>query len=264
MNFDPIYTAGIQKAINEKGGQNLRPDGQFGPMSTAALRVCQVKIGCPVTGIYDAATEAILDPFIKQKYLTMASFEHAAQMLGVTPAHIRTVCDVEAQGSGFLPDGRVKILFERHWFRSSLIARKVPNFQQLAAANPDIIGDQGGYVGGTGEYPRLARAIKIDQYSAYYSASYGLFQIMGFNCIYSGYETPEALYDACQQSETNQLIAFVNFIKTYQGGVLWRALKAQDWATFALHYNGPAYRQNKYDTKLASSFDKYSKNILAF
>ena len=264
MNYDPIYTAGIQKAINEKAGQNLKPDGQFGPMSVAALRTCQAKLGCPVTGVYDAATSALLDPFIKQKYLTMASFEQAAQALGVTPAHIRTVCDVEAQGAGFLPDGRVKILFERHWFRSSLIARKVPNFQQLAAANPDIIGDQGGYVGGAGEYPRLARAIKIDPYSAYYSASYGLFQIMGFNCSYAGYAQPVDLYNACQLSETNQLLAFVTFIKNYRNGVLWRALKAQDWVTFALNYNGSAYKQNQYDTKLANSFAKYTKNILAF
>ena len=264
MNYDPIYTAGIQKAINEKAGQNLRPDGQFGPMSVTALRACQAKLGCPVTGVYDTATSALLDPFIKQKYLTMASFEQAAQMLGVTPAHIRTVCDVESNGSGFLPDGRVKILFERHWFRSSLIARKVPNFQQLAAANSDIIGDQGGYVGGTGEYPRLARAIKIDPYSAYYSTSYGLFQTMGFNFSYAGYQAPEALYNACQVSESNQLMAFVNYIKTYQAGILWHALKTQDWATFALHYNGANYRQNQYDPKLANSFDKYTKNILAY
>ena len=265
MNYDPIYTAGIQKAINEKGGQNLTPDGQFGAMSTAALRTCQAKLGCPITGVYDTATFNLLDPFIKQKYLTMASFDNAASALGVTAAHVRTVCDVEAQGAGFLPDGRVKILFERHWFSAELIARKIPNYQQLAAANSDIINTQtGGYVGGTGEYPRLARALKIDPYSAYYSASYGLFQIMGFNSTYAGYATPEFLYQACQESETKQLLAFVSFIKNYRGGVLWTALKAQDWAKFALNYNGSAYAKNQYDTKLASSFAKYSKNINAF
>lgn len=263
MSFDPVYTAGIQKAINEKAGQNLKPDGAFGPMSVAALRTCQAKLGCPVTGVYDTATQAVLDPFIKQKYLTMSSFETAAQALGVTPAHIRTVCAVESNGAGFLNDGRVKILFERHWFRSALIANKIPNFQQLSVANADIIGDQGGYVGGTGEYPRLARAIKIDPKSAYYATSYGLFQIMGFNASYAGYTSAEALYNACQQSETNQLLAFVSFIKTYQNGILWKALKAQDWVTFALHYNGAAYRQNQYDMKLASNFSTYSKNINA-
>lgn len=263
MSFDPVYTAGIQKAINEKAGQHLKPDGAFGPQSAAALRTCQAKLGCPVTGVYDTATQAILDPFIKQKYLTMASFETAAQALGVTPAHIRTVCAVESNGAGFLDDGRVKILFERHWFRSSLAALHLPNFAQLSAANADIIGDQGGYVGGTGEYPRLARAIAINENSAYYSTSYGLFQIMGFNCSFAGFATPKALYQACQQSETNQLLAFVSFIKKYQNGILWTALKAQDWITFALHYNGAAYKQNQYDTKLANNFSTYTKNILA-
>ncbi|BCM95126.1 hypothetical protein [Burkholderia phage FLC6] len=264
MNYDPVYTAGIQKAINEKAGQNLKPDGAFGPMSVAALRTCQAKLGCPVTGVYDAATSAILDPFIRQKYLTMASFQAAAQALGVTPAHVRTVCAVESNGAGFLPDGRVKILFERHWFSASLIDRKIPNYQTLAAANSDIINHTpGGYIGGTGEYPRLARAIKIDPYSAYYAASYGLFQIMGFNASFAGYGTPEALYNACQQSETNQLLAFVSFIKNYRAGVLWTALKAQDWVKFALNYNGSNYKANQYDTKLATNFATYTNNINA-
>jgi hypothetical protein len=183
----------------------------------------------------------------------------------VTPAHIRTVCDVESNGAGFLPDGRVKILFERVWFRTSLANRKIPNLAQLQAANPDIINTiRGGYIGGAGEYPRLARALKIDAYSAYYATSYGLFQTMGFNYTFAGYSNPQDMYTAFNTSETNQLNGFIMFIKTYRSGVLWTALKNQDWATFALYYNGSDYKVNQYDTKLGDSFDKYTKNIFAY
>lgn len=267
MSFDPIYTAGIQKAINEKANQQLVCDGSFGPKSVAALKVYQAQCSIPQTGVYDTATQSLLDSFIKTKYLTIDSFNKAAAELGVSPAHVRTVCDVEAQGAGFLPDGRVKILFERHHFIKALRQR---NFSEARIAelmkqgNADIIStERGGYVGGAGEYKRFDRACAIDLWSAYYATSFGLFQIMGFNYSYAGYNDLTAFVADMKLSESKQLMAFVKFNKVYKNGVLWSALKAQDWPTYALNYNGSAYKVNNYDTKLGNSFDKYSANILA-
>jgi hypothetical protein len=36
------------------------------------------------------------------------------------------------------------------------------------------------------------------------------------------------------------------------------ALKKQDWAAFAKAYNGPGYKANKYDTKLAEAYQHFS------
>ena len=47
--------------------------------------------------------------------LTSADFARAAAALGCVPAAVRAVVEVESKG-GFLPDGRVRILFERHKF----------------------------------------------------------------------------------------------------------------------------------------------------
>jgi hypothetical protein len=265
MSFDSIYTAGIQKAINEKAKQRLTCDGAFGAKSQTALKVYQTQCGLKPTGIYDAATQAQLEPFIKQKFLTIDSINKAATALGVTPAHVRTVCDVESNGAGFLPDGRVKILFERHHFLAAL-KKRVPALKllQLQKDNPDIINaTPGGYVGNEGEYPRFLRACAIDLYSAYYATSFGLFQIMGFNHEFAGYKDIGAFVTDMKLSETHQLLAFVNFNKTYRKGILLTALKGQDWAGYALAYNGSNYKKNMYDTKLGNSFSKYSKNLLA-
>lgn len=266
MNYDPIYLAGVQKAVNELCKMRLSCDGQFGPKSYAGLKYFQSTRSIPQTGEYDAPTQAILDPFIKFKYLTFDSITKAANSLGVSTAHVRTVCDVESGGAGFLPDGRVKILFERHHFLAALQKKmSAAKVAELMRLNPDIISaTPGGYAGNEGEYPRYLRACAIDQDAAYYATSYGMFQVMGFNYESAGYKDLKSFVKALMESETNHLMAFVQFNKVYAKGGLWTALKNQDWATYARTYNGSAYKKNEYDTKLKNSFDKFSKNIFAY
>lgn len=266
MNFDPVYTAGIQKAINEKANQRLTCDGQFGPKSQSALKLLQTKLGVPATGSYDTATYNCLDAFIIGKYLTFDSFGKAAKALTVQNTHIRTVCEVESNGAGFLPDGRVKILFERHHFLASIKKRLSASVvAKLLLSDPDIVNAApGGYVGNEGEYTRFERAKAIDEYSVIYATSFGMFQIMGFNYVDAGYSDIFEFAAGMRTSETNHLLAFVNFNKVYRKGILATALRNQDWVTYALNYNGTNYAKNKYDTKLATAFGKYSKNIYAY
>jgi hypothetical protein len=40
---------------------------------------------------------------------------------------------------------------------------------------------------------------------------------------------------------------------------LIETLRSKNWAVFALKYNGPAYKTNKYDEKLQRAYLKYSK-----
>lgn len=266
MNYDPIYTAGIQKAINEKAKQTLHPDGQFGAKSVTALKVFQTQSNIPATGVYDAATFNLLDGFIRDKYLTLSSIQTAAKILGVLPAHVRTICSVESAGAGFLPGGKAAILFERQHFLVALKKKfTATKIAELIANNGDIINPvRGGYLGGDAEYTRFNRAFKIDSESAIYATSFGMFQVMGFNYVSAGYTSLTSYYNDMIASETKQLNAFMSFIETYKGGKCLTALKAKDWATFAMNYNGSDYKANNYDTKLALAFDKYSKNISAY
>ncbi|WP_461043353.1 N-acetylmuramidase domain-containing protein, partial [Spirosoma harenae] len=49
--------------------------------------------------------------------LTQADYEAAAALLRIPVAYVKAVRDVESNGFGYLPDGRITIRFEGHRFR---------------------------------------------------------------------------------------------------------------------------------------------------
>lgn len=186
--------------------------------------------------------------------LTLTDYQAAAQASGLDVPAIRAVTDVEALGGGFLPDDRPKLLFERHiMYRQLTAALGISNAVPIALKNPDIVNrSPGGYAGGAAEWDRMARAIAIDRSSALQSASWGMFQLMGFHWQRLGFPNVQAFVNAMYESEAAQLAAFVRFIQL--DSVMHRALQMHDWATFARRYNGPKFSQNRYDVKLARAF----------
>jgi hypothetical protein len=180
--------------------------------------------------------------------ISQAAFRTAAEALGCEVAAIKAVAEVESRGDGFLPDNRPKILFERHIFSRETNRR-------FDGKYPDISNrSTGGYLGGTREYARLERAYELDADAALKSASWGRFQIMGFNYKACGCKSVEEYVEAAKQSEDNQLLHFVGFVKTNH---LDDELRRKDWAKFARGYNGPAYAKNKYDVKMRQAYEKY-------
>ena len=180
--------------------------------------------------------------------LTQGAIEAAAEDLGCEAAAIEAVIDVESRG-GFLPDSRPKILFERHVFH------RLTN-GAFSAANPDISSPRpGGYVGGAGEYDRLARAMRLDPEAALKSASWGAFQILGLNFHDAGYGNVEDFCRGMCESADKQLQAFVAFVKANRFD---DELRRRDWAGFARGYNGPAFRENRYDQKLADAYRRHA------
>ena len=189
------------------------------------------------------------------KTLTREDIKIAAANLGLDPCTIQAVVSVESAGSGFLTDGRTKILFEGHIFWKELQKRGIDP-APLAAQNSNIIypkWDKSKYKGGAGEWSRLEAAMQINKEAALCSASYGLFQIMGFNYKAAGFSNVQSYVDAQTVGEAEQLNAFCNFMKS-EGLVTF--LKNQDWAGFARRYNGPGYAQNQYDVKLSQAYGK--------
>jgi hypothetical protein len=191
--------------------------------------------------------------------LILADFELAAATLRVPVAAIRAFAEVESRGAGFLMDDRPVILFERHVFRRQLIAQgtNLATVTDLEQARPDICNKTpGGYGSKTAEWDRLAEAIKINRVAALESASFGMFQIMGFNWKRCGYASVQDLVNAMFKSSAAHLNSFVRFIQS--DAKLLKALQAQDWPTCARLYNGANYAINSYDTKLAEAFARYS------
>lgn len=195
-----------------------------------------------------------------QKSLSPADYLRAAKALDVPVAAVRAVTEVESRGSGFLPDGRPVVLFERH-----IMYRRVKEkfgataAKEWAERHPDLINPTPGGYGRTAEQPdRMGRAAElIDRECALESASWGLFQIMGFHWKLLGYPGLQAFVNAMYRSEGAQLDAFVRFIRA--NPALLAAIKARDWAAFARGYNGPAYKVNRYDEKLAAAFDRFQE-----
>jgi len=268
------YIAKIQRMLNEKAGLHLKPDGDFGPMSRTAISAFQEKNGMRVTGTYSVQMANYFDPLIEKKYLKEADFDAAAKVLNVPKSSIKGVQQVESKGAGFLDDGRPIILFERHQFRKrmvtwmSLSINNVISVMKSAgivlsngvsAANadvalikkyPDIYNpDAGGYLGYEKEYDRLNKASILNEAVALQSASWGLFQIMGYWYGNLGYPSVAAMVQDAKASEGLQLDQFCKFIK--EDARLWRAMSTKDWHTFAVAYNGPA--QQGYDTRIATA-----------
>ncbi|AMP37453.1 N-acetylmuramidase domain-containing protein [Ralstonia solanacearum] len=233
------------------------PDtGEYDAATVAAVRVAQARFGLVVDGIAGPKTVLALRAGSRQPgHLTAADLQRAADALRVPVAAVRAVNEVESLGSGFLPDGRPVILFERHIMYRQLKAAK-KSASALAARYPNIVNTvRGGYVGKAAEYLRLAQAKAIDVECALASASWGLFQIMGFHSERLGYPSVQAFADAMQSGEGAQLDAFVRFVST--DPALHKALMGGKWSALAALYNGPAYKDNLYDVKLARAFARY-------
>lgn len=191
------------------------------------------------------------------------TYQQAANDLKCPAAAIKAVAQVESSCNGFLPSGKPVILFEPHIFWKQLQkGGKDPNqiLQQHADLgdilyphwNPDGYGARGEH-----QHERLDRAAQIDRTAALQSCSWGKFQIMGFNWSSCGHHSLQDFINSMYHSEDDQLGCFVCYIVS---AGLVQYLRAQHWADFALHYNGPDYKRNSYDIKLAAAFLSFSTN----
>jgi len=189
--------------------------------------------------------------------ITDAKFQQSAKRLGVEVATIRAVDQVESNGSGFLDDGQVKILFERHKFYQYLARKHSKTYaDDVARQRPDICNPQrGGYKGGKAEHTRLQAAVDIDRECALMACSYGRYQVLASNWASLGYSSLQDFINAAMRSEDDHLEMFVRFVATNS---LADELQRHDWAGFARGYNGPAYRDNDYDGKLAAAYTKFA------
>jgi peptidoglycan hydrolase-like protein with peptidoglycan-binding domain len=242
----------LQRLLNTKGGYSLHEDGIYGNKTEVAIKDFQAKYQLPVTGSCDELTLSTLKEITSTKF----DVESAAAMLMCDVASIKAVSAIESSGGGFLSTGKVKILYERHWMYKRLKAHQIDP-TAYTAKYPNIVSVKpGGYKGGSEEYERLAIAISIHRASALESASWGMYQIMGFHWERLGYTSIEEFVTKMQSGEAAHLEAFVKFIS--KDANLWKALKSKNWANFARIYNGPSYAQNSYDTKLATAYQKYA------
>lgn len=165
--------------------------------------------------------------------LTRADYEAAAVQLGCEVEAVQAVVEVESGRLGaFGADGRPIILFEPHIF-----SRRTNRMYD--ASHPTISYP----TWDASKYPRsqddrwnqLKAAYALDPQNAVASASYGLFQIMGFNHAACGFTDPKSFVTDMAQSQAQQLKAFTAFVRANN---LADELVRKDWEGFARGYNG--------------------------
>ncbi len=250
------------------------PSGEFDARTEKAAIVFQRQHGLVADGIVGAKTWDVLDTAISgsaalanPRWLGDADLEKAAVDLGVELAAVRAVYQVESNGRGFVDD-QPKILFEGHVFWRQLKAHGIDP-QRLANGNTDLLypkWTREHYGNQAHERDRLRRAEAIHEAAARESASWGLFQIMGFHWQTLSQATQPARYnsvndfvDSMRRHERDQLEAFCLFLRATRsrGGLLVDLLRQLDWPAFAYGYNGPGYRENTYDDKLRAAYQKF-------
>jgi hypothetical protein len=188
--------------------------------------------------------------------ISPAQFKSSAAALNVDVASIKAVAEVESMGDGFLPNGKPKILFEPHIFWKELVKRGI-NPANHVKGNEDILYQKWGakpYGKYSEQHGRLERARAINRDAALSSASWGKFQIMGFNWKLCKCESLDEFVNAMTMSEDEHLKLFANFLLTTD---LDEALKQKNWAAFARGYNGTGFAANNYDKKLKKAYEKF-------
>lgn len=247
-------------------GRNPGPaDGKDGPKTREAIKGFQRDNGLSADGIVGPKTLAVLfatDKPVNDRLfyvgaalkLSATDFARLASKHGIEEAKIRAVNDVEAAGKGFTPSGALVCLYEPHiaWKYTNGDVRVTLEREGLAYPKWQA-----------GKYPETSYA-RIDRCAeiagaevACLATSWGIGQIMGFNYKACGFDTALEMVESFAQSEANQLQGMIRFISSNRK--MRDALQRGDWATFASLYNGPAYKQNKYDTRLAAAYARHKK-----
>lgn len=220
--------------------------------------VDKIHAALDVAGVARAATPAppkferaaFLDRFVNTSAAKISStdIEFAARSIGVADRNLRAVIAVESGGRSFGPEGRPVILFEPHVFHRRTAGRWSPSSFSYARwrERPYPAAQQA-------RWEQMADAAARNEAAALESASWGLFQIMGFHWRALGYASAESFALAMAKGEAAQLSALVTFIKVNGLSDELRLVSTnpETCRAFARGYNGAGYAQNGYHLKLA-------------
>jgi len=187
----------------------------------------------------------------------ITAIEKVATGAGVEAPALLAVAEVESGGRAFaVVDGRREplIRFEGHYFdrRLSGQARDRARAQGLASPKAQAVPNPRGQAA---RWALVARAAAINRDAAWESVSWGLGQVMGAHWAWLGYASVADMVAEARSGIEGQTRLMLRFIEM---AGLSDALRRRDWAAFARGYNGPAYRRNAYDTRLAAAYARHA------
>ncbi|MEM6904921.1 MAG: N-acetylmuramidase domain-containing protein [Pseudomonadota bacterium] len=162
-------------------------------------------------------------------------------------AWMTSIVEVECARAGYLPDGRLAILFEAHWFDRFTEGRHRESHPNISSRS----WNRSLYWGGAAEYRRLETAMALDAGAAIKSASYGFPQIMGFNYHLCGYANAESMITHFANCAPAQIEALAEFMRAQK---IDRKLRDFDFEGASKIYNGRGFRRNRHHIKWSSAY----------
>lgn len=261
LKSNPEVLAELQTLLKEKGFYHLKIDGIWGQGTENAIEAV-----AKLLNLNNFDKKLIGKTFISQltsynpkkdaeldvSPITEADILALSKALNLEVATIKAVIAVESSGSWVQKDGKPIIRFESHIFSSltnNVYDKDYPNISSKKY-NPSL-----NLSTSEKEYSRFEIAKKLNETAALKSASYGAFQIMGFNHALVGFKNEQDFYQA-MHSPKEQLKAFGQFLIKNS---LVKTLSVKDWKGFAYSYNGSSYHLHKppYDVRLATAYQKF-------
>lgn len=198
-----------------------------------------------------ATRSAILNIFINRAApaVTPADINQIAARLGGTSRQVAAVAKVESAGGGWDDAGRLKCLYERHYFWKR-IRILIPFLSNPAPGGYTVDADRDGI---NDSWEKVADAAMRSPIAAFESASWGKFQIMGAHAKSLGYANAIEFVWALSRSEAEHYRALARFVEVNGLTGPFRALSTvwTDNTAFARGYNGKG--QQGYDRKLADA-----------
>jgi hypothetical protein len=179
------------------------------------------------------------------KLLTNAQINDLAVNSGYEYRVLRSIIQVESGQHGFHPvTGKIIIQFEPSWFRRL--------YKDWAAATRHITWQSNQVGNQAAEWKAFNSAFAVNAEAAMKSTSIGMMQLMGFHYAETGFKRVGEMWDFAKESEHNQVLLAIKWIKTVPQ--LDLAIKNKDWQLIAYYYNGANYRAFHYDTRLLSAY----------
>ena len=217
-------------------------------------------------------TSTVPAPKAKPAGLGEPDYVAASAKVHVEVSALQAVAQVEAGGrAGFAKDGRPMIRYELHIFRNGggfncayhgtggIYDRTHPHLSQSSLAAGDRFHD------GTQatEWSLMYGAMMLREArgnrrtaDAWQSASWGMFQVMGFNYGVDWRDIDDFVGNMFD-SEAQHLRAFLAYVRANR---LENTLTKHDWAGFARGYNGADYAANHYDQRIANAYTTIRAN----
>lgn len=177
----------------------------------------------------------------------------------IEPAALLAVVEVESAGKSLEADGKTpRLLFERHVFYREL--NKAGETTALNRAIAEGLAHNGWRratqykdQGRSADRLRLLQQVRaVNDECALRSCSWGVGQTMGFLAEELKFANARQMFNYMVEGGVPAQVACM--VREIKRKGLIAKLNNHLWAEFASVYNGPSYKQNAYDVKMASAY----------